>query len=365
MKNNFICTRCGEEHAEELIYYVGENVLCEACAEEGTVLCEHCGTRLYRQDCAGDEWHTLCVRCLEDYYQICQDCDAIISNEETRYDSDDTPYCERCYDEYHRGGVIEDYSYKPAPIFYGEGNRFFGVELEIDGGGQDDECAQAFLDIANADAERLYIKSDGSLDDGMELVTHPMTPCYHMENMPWERLLKHAVTLGYQSHNTDTCGLHIHISKTAFGPTEPEQEDAISRLLYFTEKFWTELLQFSRRTQSQLNRWAARYGMKLHPKEILDVAKNSCQGRYTAVNLMNEHTAELRIFRGTLKYNTLIAALQMANAICDAAIFCSDKELQDLSWHDFLGRIQQKELIQYLKERNLYKNEPINETEVA
>ena len=95
-----------------------------------------------------------------------------------------------------------------------------------------------------------------------------------------------------------------HISRAAFGETEQEQELSIARLLYFVEKFWTELLRFSRRTERQINRWAARYGMKLSPKAVMESAKDSRAGRYTAVNLTNEETVEIRIFRGTLKYNT-------------------------------------------------------------
>ena len=87
------------------------------------------------------------------------------------------------------------------------------------------------LNVANENAQNLYIKSDGSLDCGMELVTHPMTLQYHMEQMPWKNVLRKAVGLGYLSHRTTTCGLHVHISRAAFGETEQEQELSIARLL--------------------------------------------------------------------------------------------------------------------------------------
>ena len=44
--------------------------------------------------------------------------------------------------------------------------------------------AQKLLDIANKNAENLYIKTDGSLNEGLELVTHPMTLEYHLNEMP-------------------------------------------------------------------------------------------------------------------------------------------------------------------------------------
>ena len=37
------------------------------------------------------------------------------------------------------------------------------------------------LEIANEYDEHIYIKSDSSLDDGMEIVTHPMTLEYHKD----------------------------------------------------------------------------------------------------------------------------------------------------------------------------------------
>ena len=41
----------------------------------------------------------------------------------------------------------------------------------------------------------------------------------------------------------------------------------------------------------------------------------------------------------------------------------SDEEMQKLSWSDFVANLKESELIQYLKERNLYINEPVEETE--
>lgn len=206
--------------------------------------------------------------------------------------------------------------------------------------------------------ERIYIKSDGSLDDGMEIVTHPMTLEYHLNEFCWNDILHECVHLGYCSHQTSTCGLHIHVNRDSLGQSREEQEETISRILYFVEQHWSELLKFSRRSESAMNRWAARYGYESTPKKILDKAKSS-YGRYSAVNLCNYHTVEFRLFRGTLKLNTFIATLQMVNRICNVAFSMSDEEIQDLSWPEFVSKITEPELIQYLKERNLYINDKI------
>ena len=83
-------------------------------------------------------------------------------------------------------------------------------------------------------------------------------------------------------------------------------------------------------------------------------------GRYVAVNLENYETIEFRLFRGTLRYETFIATLQLVNEICNIAIALTDRELENLSWSDFVLRIDKEnrsELVNYLKSKRLYVNE--------
>ena len=197
----------------------------------------------------GSDW--LCESCFDEDYVRCADCDRILRRDRAYWDDDDA-YCSSCWDDHC--SVVHEYSYTPDLVFHGKGLRHFGVELEIDGGGTDRYNAEKLLNIANANAENLCIKTDGSLDDGLELVTHPMTLTYHLNEMPWAEVLRKAQSMDYLSHAAGTCGLHVHISRLAFGCTYEQQDAAIARLLYFVEKFWAELLRFSRRTQSQMNR---------------------------------------------------------------------------------------------------------------
>lgn len=361
MKNEtFICSHCGAVHPLTGRVLCEGDSLCPDCADLLTIHCDHCGTCIYLDHAVCDTLTTLCPSCYESHYTTCFECGTIIPTRDAYYaDDDDEPYCYTCYQKLEDDSSIHPYDYRPEPVFYGDGMRYLGVELEIDDGGTSVQNAKKLLSIANRNAEHLYIKTDGSLDCGLELVTHPMSLDYHLHHMPWAELLQAALACDYRSHQTGTCGLHVHISRDAFGSTYHAQELAIARLLYFVEKFWSELLRFSRRTERQINRWATRYGLQLSPKAVMETAKDSHAGRYTAINLTNRNTIEIRIFRGTLRLNTLFATLQLVNAMCDAALFLSDEELQLLSWHDFLDRLHEPELIQYLKERNLYKNEPI------
>lgn len=362
MEEKIYCSHCGAVIDTDDYEELDGQIVCSDCVENHTTVCDCCGERIWSEDAEGDDYTYLCSYCYQNHYTRCTNCDSLIHNDDA-YRLDGEDYCHECYDEERdKCQYIHDYSYKPEPIFYGDGNRYFGVELEIDGAGKDDDYAEELLDIANNDGEYIYIKSDGSLDDGMELVSHPMTLDYH-KNYFWSDIMRKAVSLGYRSHQTSTCGLHIHINRTAFSDNREEQDEVISRILYFVEHHWNEMLKFSRRSEYTMNRWAARYGYEHTPKAIMDKAKKGNNGRYAAVNLCNYHTVEFRMFRGTLKYNTFIAAIELVNRICDAAMYNTDESIAKLSWSDFVADITEPELVTYLKERNLYINEKVEETE--
>lgn len=366
-ETEIICDRCGCVILDEESIAVDDDLLCQECHDRYCTSCDHCGRNVYLEDAVSDDYTALCTGCYNEHYTRCDDCNIIIA-EADAYELHGYDYCRNCYNERcedDEGEYIHEYGYKPAPIFYGDGKRFMGVELEIDKGGKSSTNAEQLYDIANHYEERIYIKSDGSLNDGMEIVTHPMTLAYHKNDFCWEDILHRCVEMGYRSHQTNTCGLHVHVSRKAFGDTEEQQDEVISRILYFVEVHWNELLNFSRRTESAMNRWAARYGYESHPKAILDKVKKG-YGRYAAVNLCNYQTIEFRLFRGTLKYNTLIAALELVNAICDAAIRLTDTEMQAMSWSLFVTCLDKDEcadLIHYLKQRRLYTNEEVSKEE--
>ncbi|MEA5010991.1 MAG: amidoligase family protein [Angelakisella sp.] len=362
------CTLCGAAVPQNETITMGDATLCYDCAEEHTTICSRCDDRIWSEDDCGNDDIILCSHCRDQYYTTCEHCGYLLSYNSAYYpdDDDEYPYCYECYQEQTRHTYLHEYGYRPEPLFHGNGNRYFGVELEIDDGGKGSNNARLISEVANATESNIYIKTDGSLDDGMEIVTHPMTMEYHRQQMPWREIAEKALELGYYSHRTDTCGLHVHVNRTSFGETREIQDECISRVLFVVERFWEELLRFSRRTQSQVNRWAARYGYKSCPKEILEHVQKNYAGRYTCVNLLNYDTIEFRMFRGTLKVNTILATIELVDEICTLANNLCDTELTDLSWPDFVSRIDATEkpkLIQYLKERRFYVNDEINATE--
>lgn len=359
MKETVVCAVCRKEIPASAAREFGHQKLCQDCFQREIIPCDYCGVLIWKNAAYGDDTHRLCHRCYDHEYTECEDCGCMLSYDDAcYYDGSDIPYCQACYVN-HQNRSIKSYQYKPVPIFYGTGDLYFGVELEIDCGGEDQENAKELINSVNSEHEHIYCKHDGSIEEGFEIVSHPMTLEYHTTQMEWKTLFELAVDLDYRSHQTSTCGLHIHVNRSAFGKTWEEQEDCISRMVYFVENHWNELLKFSRRTETNINRWASRYGISTTAKDTYEKAKKRNLGRYVAVNLENGSTVEFRLFRGTLCYHTFVASLQLVYEICRYAIQMSDMELEHLSWSEFVARIPEdkKELIEYLKTKRLYVNE--------
>ena len=115
---------------------------------------------------ASDSDEVICNNC-SSYYTICQECRCIVY-EDNAYYSDGYDYCQDCYDDIS-SDYVEDYSYKPEPVFLGETdeNLYLGVELEVDYGNNIQSTTRRIYD----DFANVYMKHDGSLSAaGFEIV---------------------------------------------------------------------------------------------------------------------------------------------------------------------------------------------------
>jgi len=154
---------------------------------------------------------------------------------------------------------------------------------------------------------------DGSLSSsGFEIVSHPASLDYHTNKLGWKELMDVCLDNDYRSHDTETCGLHIHLSRTFLGNNEIEQELNTAKLIILFDRFWTShIIPFSRRNVETITRWADKPSLECvnteTENEIVDkVKKYKSLGRYKAINLQNSETIEFRLFRGTLNFNTLM-----------------------------------------------------------
>lgn len=62
-ENRFICSFCRKSKLSTQRIPIGTDVLCYACAEEYTTLCDRCGERVYRRDALQVNSRTICPQC--------------------------------------------------------------------------------------------------------------------------------------------------------------------------------------------------------------------------------------------------------------------------------------------------------------
>lgn len=394
MKKLMKCTNCGELLDVEAMHEVDGNYYCEDCFDELFTVCGNCGRAVPKEsvtlvnngcddeqyvcreclqrycfrcdDCGNyyfdyhlwdrDDNLSICNTCSSDYVN-CTDCNCIVHADDACVYNGDY-YCGSCYDDIRDdlSEYVNDYGYKPEPEFLGSApdNMYLGVELEVDKGNPYYAAEHIYENYSD-----VYLKHDGSLNSGFEIVSHPATLGYHINNLGWDDIMKNCLNHNMRSHDTRTCGLHIHCSRDFFGETQDEQDLHIAKLILLVNKFWDEyIVPFSRRNYDNLNRWAAKPDLEILDSdtedEILDKVKSTKRnGRYQAINLQNEYTIEFRIFRGTLKLHTFIATLQFVDCICRFAKRIRLSDIYATSWSDLFIGTDYKELKEYLTERNI------------
>lgn len=375
------CPDCGEViHQDDACAVVVDrygnmDYVCESCRDTDYVFCDHC-EQWYRSDriWASDDHRSICYDC-SDYYRVCYDCDTIIPEDDAVYnDDDDEWYCESCYNDRYGRGRIHNYSFKPDPEFKLRSSELklaekrnhnpmdttlmFGIELEVDKGNDPCELASELTAVGMP----MYLKHDGSLTSvGIEIVSHPCSLDFHRYDFRWSEISRLCRKHDYTSHKADTCGLHIHVGRRQMGDNDATRTVTAGNLVLLTNTLWDKLVVFSRRKEERLTQWADRpYLPNLCPSvhmtdnELTNEAMRSRHsGRYQAVNLCNNSTVEFRIFRGTLKRDTLIASIQLVSNMTKYAMAHTPTECLNATWQDVVGIEQFKELKAYCEARGL------------
>jgi hypothetical protein len=274
----------------------------------------------------------------------------------TRYQSDDCPscdFCDRCesrlnfdgecencerdvfeiVDDYRDDSVhINSYSYKPNPVFRGNGPVYLGMELEV--------AVRDYLinDAARAVSDRWgdlsYLKEDGSVD-GFEIVNHPTDLRYYMQNVDWS-LLPELYRIGANAH--DSCGLHVHVSRSGFSSSLHTYRWL--KFVYRNRLPWQSLsrrdthwAKFEPAMRKAANKWSkGERGVASYPTgrmirrqiwndnggryeyQTIPEVEEVYPDRYSAVNVQNSATLEVRTFGSSLDPTEVKAALGLVDA---------------------------------------------------
>lgn len=244
------------------------------------------------------------------------------------------------------------------------GQYTFGFELEVQRKRtcelSNDEMSNKIIEICG----NLFVfERDGSIGDGFEIISHPMTWKYFNENINiFIKMLKLLNENKFKSHDGGKCGLHVHVSRNHV-PVD-EQIFWVTNINYILERFQTEIYKFSRRDYLENNQHGS-YCKSLTQKislenghESIDKKKIkalSCRSndRYVNLNLCNRNTIEFRMFRGTLNWDTFFLSLNLINNIVNQAY------LRDniIDWKNLvllgLNDDQKEKCIRYCTKRNI------------
>lgn len=287
---------------------------CPTCVEEyitdhggesNFLTCDNCDQRYLRDDMRIWNGRDTCSYCYDNNVNECDDCG-------NYYWYGRNHDCE--YDDSDESEVIHNHGYRPSFEFFGSGNYHLGFELEVESRNSSrHEGAQFVQDVLGGHA---YIKEDGSLDDGFEIVTHPHTLSEYQSNFDWN-VLASLKRKGYRSWNTDTCGIHVHVSRTAFDSGGINDR---SRRIILRQAHELRFMKLIYDNQRQVERIAGRtdchYASFLDKGGLVRKVKygNQENGRYSAVNTENHATLEVRVFKGSLRKERVLSAIEFVTA---------------------------------------------------
>ena len=359
MVDCWVCDHCpsGADHTAVATTTVvtdsGEEQWCGACADDASE-CRRSRCHTMVEDGAtvevdGDQW---CPSCAEEYAYTCQSCDyrtqetsTVITRRngeqqwcdscagdayrcegcEERFERLNGDYCDACQpEEEEEEGLVKSYHHhknKGRPI-ESEWTRaqhrplFFGVECEVECPEDSDVKDYARKVVDSATQCLLGLEEDGSLEHGFEIITHPAGLDTHRRF--WEGLK----TKGLTSHDTTTCGLHVHMSKAALRPL------TIGRMQVFIHE--PSNAPF---VEGVCRRTFNRYAKSIAPK-LTDHTDRP--DRYEALNLTNSKTVELRLPKGSIQPATIMGTLEFCYALIR---FCEQASNACLTTKAFLAFI--------------------------
>ena len=270
--------------------------------------CHDCGDSMYYDDsysCYQGDFN-VCNSCCDNGYYYSENQDSYISNDD--YDEYDSDYDDEDYSGVHRyeTDVLDHLDFQRTSNELRQEQRgkklmYCGVELEVE---RRNNCPDdiAYHINTNVLPDFAICKSDGSLDNGFEIVTAPSTYAMHKKN--WSRFFDDKQCReNLKGWSTDTAGLHIHLSRNALTPSE------IGKILIFINDQTNNdfINQIAGRSSDQ---WA-----KKSPKKITDAYNSS--DKYEAVNTSHRNTIELRIFRSNVSKHGFFRVLEFAFALSD------------------------------------------------
>lgn len=321
------CSRCGRgeviayQESDVKLTRVGDSDYCDRCLQELNYgVCDatkKIGFRIkLKFSCKKDkkavlkalkiskkkEINVLSDVLTEKNIKRCDNCDCHYIGEDN--------YCSEC--KYTRINSYSDKRYR----FLRTSNEadekmFFGTECEIEVNGSLDKCSK----ILNKNLEDMvYLKSDGSISHGFEIVSYAMTyKKWYSSLKRFKKIYQQVINKGGYSESATTTGLHIHISRAGF--KDKNHLARFARCFYVDKDLTKEVACREFNHYAQWNDYRAE--REDYFEYALDNLNTTFDDRYHIVNFRNEKTVEIRMFNGTLRADVIFAYIQFCKLLVD------------------------------------------------
>lgn len=345
------CACCNAEFLSDSIP-TADGRVCRTCLDEDYFLCERTNEFFHINDqvvtasgvvvsarYAGANCFD-CVNCEETFRTnerfrtrrgyVCGGCHSMVVEQDEECDEDEESVSDDLNDE-----GLHMHDFKPRFKFYsiaGVASRpvanvtYVGVEHEIEAknGMNKSTLIKLIKQSKFWDESKAYLKHDGSLNYGLELVMHP-TDIKSFDFGKYRQLLAALLERGARSYEPGSCGLHVHIGRSSLGG---DHETKLCRMMY--------------RFKDYLHRVSKR-GDRLRYCNFLNTPSTDSwrEDRYKALNLLNSKTVEFRFFRGTLNGDSAVNSIkfceELAHWTCKQSLshLCQRRANSEL-WKEFL-----------------------------
>lgn len=330
------------------------NAICDSSDE---VIHGRCGHVFHHDDgnsvYGGDEH--VCNDCFSEDYVWVEDRDEYwYRNDAYYHESSNAYYSYAEEDDDERSGLSSwgssteylkhDKSFKPSPT----GDFTMGIELEVEATESRKKRVGECADYFNASYNYAMFKSDGSLDSelGFEIVTAARRLSDHV------KMFKDWEPEDLVSWDAGNCGMHVHIDSRAFTPL------TLGKFLMFfnspdNAQFIRDIAGRHPKFDNQAQSYAATIDKNyVNNPERVKKSRHDNESRYRMVNVTNlthseqerlgmrvdrqskgdYSTIEVRIFRGTLRKDRLLAQIEFAHA---AVAFCRAASWQEMDGDAF------------------------------
>lgn len=237
-----------------------------------------------------------------------------------------------------------------------EDNLYMGFELEFDAPNKKIGCRNnkiSVIDFSNHifnSNTYLYYMLDGSIRNGLEMISQPSTLDFYKQNEEkFKQLFSFIKNVGFEARKS--CGFHIHFNRdyimSQSGIYDEYYKDNEEKLIMIVEKFWKELVYISKRQYSRIERWSNKFDKT--PKEIVDnMSFGVFEDKYHVLNFNNRQTIEFRLYSSSLEYEDFICYLELYSNIINAAKNLTKKQIEEINFSYFLDT---KELVSYYIEQ--------------